>query len=192
MMKALRRSTTRIAVALAGAGAMFLGAYLLSLPDNPAASTGGGSPQSVAGESATVERVVDGDTIIVHRSGTAGTDRVRLIGINTPELGQGDVPDDCFAGEAKAMLEHLLPAGTEVELRPDLTQLQMDKYGRLLRHVHVSNTNVVLTLLASGAGPEYTYDKRYNGHADYLAAESAARTESAGYWGVCSGELAFR
>lgn len=186
-MKALRRSTTRIAVALAGAGAMFLGAYLLSLPDNPAASTGGGPPQSVAGESATVERVVDGDTIIVHRSGTTGTDLVGLIGINTPELGHGNGPDECYGNEAAALLSSLLPEGSEVELQQDPTQLQVDKYGRLLRHIQIpeTNTNVVLELLGAGAGPEYTYDKPYQGQADYRAAEAAARSQAVGYWGAC-------
>lgn len=44
-MKALRDGGTRIAVALAAAGVLFLGAYLLALPDNPDARTGDGSPQ---------------------------------------------------------------------------------------------------------------------------------------------------
>ncbi|GAA1573356.1 thermonuclease family protein [Leucobacter aridicollis] len=187
MMKALRDGGTRIAVALAAAGVLFLGAYLLALPDNPDARTGDGSPQSVAGESATVQRVVDGDTIIVHRNGTTGTDRVRLIGIDTPELGHGNGPDECYGNEARALLSSLLPEGTEVGLRPDPTQLQVDKYGRLLRHIQIpeTNTNVVLEVLGAGAGLEYTYDKPYQGQADYRTVEAAARSQAAGYWGAC-------
>ncbi|TQL43717.1 micrococcal nuclease [Leucobacter komagatae] len=186
-MKALRNSGTRIAVALAGAGVLFLGAYLLALPDTPDARTGDGSPRLVAGETATIQRVVDGDTIIVHRNGATGTDRVRLIGIDTPELGHRNGPDECYGTEATALLSSLLPEDTEVELRPDPTQLQVDKYGRLLRHIQIpeTNTNVVLELLGAGAGPEYTYDKPYQGQAGYRAAEAAARSQAAGYWGAC-------
>lgn len=186
-MKALRNGGARIAVALVGAGALFLGAYILALPGTSDATTGGGSPHSVAGETATVERVVDGDTIIVHRNGAADTDRVRLIGINTPELGHGNGPDECYGTEAAALLSSMLPEGTEIELRPDPTQLQVDKFGRLLRHIELpeTKTNVVVELLGAGAGPEYTYDKPYQGQAAYRAAEAAARSQAAGYWGAC-------
>lgn len=186
-MKAFRKGGARVALALVGAGIMVLGTYLLALPDGPDVQTGDSSRHSVAVETATVERVVDGDTIIVHRSGTTGTDRVRLIGINTPELGHGNGPDECYGNEAAALLSSMLPEGTGIELRPDPTQLQVDKFGRLLRHIQIpeTNTNIVLELLVAGAGPEYTYDKPYEGQAAYRAAEAAARSQAAGYWGAC-------
>lgn len=138
-------------------------------------------------ESATVARFIDGDTIDVQLPNTQGTARVRLIGIDTPELGHGTGPNECFADDARLILETLLPVGTEVALSTDPTQLQEDTYGRLLRHVtdQATGTNVTLALLEVGAGLEYTYNQPYTGQAEYRAAESAARNHALGYWGAC-------
>ena len=79
-----------------------------------------------------VERVVDGDTIIAKAAG-----RVRLIGMNTPETvapaqRQG-APPQCYGPEASAETKRLLPVGTPVRLETD--QQETDKYGRRLVYV---------------------------------------------------------
>lgn len=139
------------------------------------------------GEPAIVSRVIDGDTISVQLLNTQGTARVRLIGIDTPELGHGTGPNECFAEDARSILETLLPVGAEVALSTDPSQLQEDKYGRLLRHVtdQATGTNVTLALLEAGAGLEYTYNQPYTGQSEYRAAETAARNHALGYWGAC-------
>lgn len=133
-------------------------------------------------EQAAVLRVVDGDTLKVRTS--AGTERVRIIGINTPELDHNGGADECYAREATNELEELI--GTRgIELRADPSQGDRDKYGRLLRHVTVDGASVALALIAGGAGHEYTYDKPYAGQAEYRNAEASARNRASGLWGRC-------
>ncbi|UTX53283.1 thermonuclease family protein [Leucobacter aridicollis] len=185
-MAAFKRGRARIAAAIVTFGVLITCAHVLALQDDPHSRTETRAPARV-GEIATVIRVVDGDTIVVQRTGTNDTDRVRLIGINTPELAHGTGADECFAAEATAILQAMLPEATKIELRRDPTQLQSDKYGRLLRHVDAEDTgtNIVLALLEAGAGPEYTYDKPYAGQPEYRAAEANAKTHATGYWGAC-------
>jgi len=68
--------------------------------------------------------VIDGDTLIL-----ASGERVRLICINTPELG------DSGSYEAKDFLESLV-LGKDVRLEKDVSE--RDEYGRLLKYVYVN------------------------------------------------------
>ena len=117
----------------ASAAAMVVSAVLV-------AGCGGGSriasttptttaPGRVAAN-ATVDRVIDGDTIDVIVDGAG--ERVRLTGIDTPEMARRDTgaPAECFGDEATAFTESLLPAGTAVRLERDV--VGRDDYGRLL------------------------------------------------------------
>lgn len=140
----------------------------------PASAPAGGAVRVVA--------VVDGDTIDVQTE--AGRDRVRLLGINTPEIGRSGKPDDCYAQEARDELD-AIAYGKTVQLRADDSQGDRDKYGRLLRHVSVDGQNVALTLIEDGAAREYTYRSAYDGQAEYRAAEGAARAAHVGLWGSC-------
>lgn len=128
-------------------------------------------------------RVIDGDTIVVHEYGLE--QRVRIIGIDTPEIGHGGSPDDCYAQEARQHLEDLLAPAATLTLRPDSTQNDTDRFGRLLRHVEVGDTSAALALIAAGAGREYTYDAPYAGVDEHRAAEDAARAASRGMWAHC-------
>src|SRR5262245_50751171 len=73
-----------------------------------------------------VVRVVDGDTIDVRVAG--GTERVRVLGIDTPERGA------CYADRASAETARLA-LDRRVVLRGDRTQARRDRYGRLLAYV---------------------------------------------------------
>lgn len=141
--------------------------------------------QAPTSEVATVDYVIDGDTIAVTREGHTEPERVRLIGIDTPELGHGKGPDECWAAEARDELTALLPESTEVSLSADPSQPDVGKYGRLLRHVDTDGVNVVRHQLQAGAGPEYTYDAPYTGQAEYRADEQRARAAGLGSWGAC-------
>jgi endonuclease YncB( thermonuclease family) len=79
---------------------------------------------------AKVARIVDGDTLVARYKNR--TDRVRLIGINTPEIGQ------CYATEATAAARSLA-AGRKVRLIGDPTQAKRDRFGRLLAYVVLPN-----------------------------------------------------
>ncbi len=74
-----------------------------------------------------VTRVIDGDTIEVESG-----DKVRYIGINTPEMGSSE----CYAQEATSE-DKLLVLGKTVRLEKDVSET--DKYGRLLRYVYVQD-----------------------------------------------------
>lgn len=83
-------------------------------------------------QEAKVVRVVDGDTLIVNTNGV--DERVRLIGVDTPESVNPDESKN--TAEGKAASEHtksLLKTGTKVWLEADSED--RDKYDRLLRYV---------------------------------------------------------
>jgi micrococcal nuclease len=81
----------------------------------------------MAGSSVTVERVTDGDTIVL-RDGR----RVRLVQIDRPEVYFGT---ECYGPEASALAERLIPPGTRVRLEREPATDRVDGYGRLLRYV---------------------------------------------------------
>src|SRR5215207_4425687 len=91
-------------------------------------------PTAAATDQATVEHVVDGDTIDV-RIGDR-LERVRLLGIDTPEVYVDRGPPDCFGPEASAFTKTLLPGGTAVRLERDV--VGRDDYGRLLAYVYLA------------------------------------------------------
>jgi micrococcal nuclease len=125
--------------------------------------------------------VSDGDTIKVRVAGV--TERVRLIGIDTPELAGGE----CYAQQAASRMQSLVQ-GRSVRLVADPTQDDRDRYGRLLRHVLLADgRSVARLLIAGGYGREYTYDVPYRGRAAHLSAQASARGAHLGLWGAaCS------
>ena len=138
-----------------------------------------GAPRPSAGGPATtvtVERVVDGDTLEV-----SSGDRVRLIGIDTPEAGE------CGDDEAAAVLRRLVD-GRRVTLVAGASQ-DRDRYGRLLRYVEVDGVDANLVLLQRGRAIA-RYDSRdgYGPHARedaYIAADRASPTAN-----VCAAPVA--
>lgn len=89
-------------------------------------------------ETAEVVAVIDGDTIDLTTAD--GTARVRLIGIDTPEIGRGGETSECYAEEARTFLNELV-YGQDVELLSDPTQADVDKCGRILRYVLIDGTS---------------------------------------------------
>ncbi len=139
-------------------------------------------PAPAAAEAVELLSVIDGDTIAIQRDGQR--ERVRIIGIDTPELGRDGASDECYAQEATTLLERIV-AGGEIEMRADESQGDTDRYGRLLRHLYIDDISVAVQLIAAGAGYEYTYDKPYLGQDEHRAAEAAAIAADAGLWGAC-------
>ena len=87
---------------------------------------------------AVVVMVIDGDTIAVEIGDREA--RVRLVGIDTPEIAhpaRGDSPAtgaECFADEAHQFLREMLPIGSEVRIERDV--VGRDHYDRVLGYVH--------------------------------------------------------
>ena len=89
------------------------------------------------GERAIVIDVTDGDTIRVDR-GDGGNERLRYIGIDTPETVKPDAPVEAWGPEAAAANEELV-GGRVVLLERDVSEY--DKYDRLLRYVWVEGSD---------------------------------------------------
>ena len=99
---------------------------------------------------ATVVRVIDGDTIRVRVQGKEYT--VRLIGVDTPETVHPTKTVQHFGAEASAYTKAALEAKT-VTFEADPTGDTRDRYGRLLRYVHLDGENFNARLIREGYGP---------------------------------------
>jgi micrococcal nuclease len=134
----------------------------------------GGIPS--AATEATVEYVHDGDTLFL----TDGR-KVRMLGINTPEIGDNL---ECYGDEATALLRQLLPKGTHVWVLPDVEPL--DQYGRSLLFIYTDDsTNVNLEMLRQGAAEVEMYRPNLMFQAEIEATERSAVDAAAGLWGAC-------
>lgn len=146
----------------------------------------GQAPEPTAIEAnATVQRVIDGDTVDVRVAGRS--ERVRLIGIDTPEPPGGTRPPECFGAEASAYTESLLPPGTAVRLVRD--EEARDDYGRLLAYVEraADGLFVNLHLAETGHADALTIEPN-TAHAGAIgAAVAAAQRAGLGLWSACGG-----
>lgn len=132
-----------------------------------------------------VVKVVDGDTLDVSIEGKV--ERLRLIGIDTPETVDPRKPVECFGIEASNKAKAVL-AGKKVSLEGDNTQGERDKYDRLLRYVFLEDgTNFNLFMVKEGYAYEYTYSLPYKYHAEFKLAQKNAEINKKGLWasGVC-------
>lgn len=123
-----------------------------------------------------VERVVDGDTIVL-----AGGLRVRYLNVDTPETTDPSRVE-CFGPEARAF-NIARVEGREVQLTYDARC--SDTYGRLLAHVWVDGTDVGLEEVAGGLGCALIIPPNEDGREAFEAAEQRARARGRGLWGAC-------
>ena len=127
---------------------------------------------------ATVVRVVDGDTIRVRVRGKVHT--VRLIGVDTPETVHPTKTVQHFGAEASAYTRAALE-GKTVTLEADPTGDTRDRYGRLLRYVHLDGQNFNARLIREGYGHAYRrfpFSKR----TEFIQLEEQARRRGIGLW----------
>jgi micrococcal nuclease len=131
---------------------------------------------------ARVVRVVDGDTIKV-RLDDGRTERVRYIGIDTPESVKPDTPVQCYAEKA-SHFNAALVSGQDVTLRTDAEQ--RDRYGRLLAYVYTRTAFVNRVLVARGYARTLTIPPNV-AHADEFARLAhRARAGGIGLWRACA------
>jgi micrococcal nuclease len=140
-------------------------------------------PPPVAGGQATVVRVVDGDTVIL-RIGH-DDERVRLIGIDTPETVKPNTPVQCWGPQASAHMKHVLTPGTAVRVARDAEP--RDKYGRLLLYIWRAHDGLFVNLdLATGGWARQLTIPPNTGHeSQFAAAVSRAEAQRKGLWGAC-------
>lgn len=135
-----------------------------------------------------VTRVIDGDTIIVDINGK--DEKLRLIGVNTPETVDPRKKVQCFGREANNFVKNML-TGKSVTLEADPTQSDRDKYGRLLRYVYLDDILVNEEIISSGYGYEYTYQIPYKFQSEFKASEAYAKDGGIGLWATttCGGKF---
>ncbi len=142
---------------------------------------------------AQVVRVIDGDTVDVAVDVLPGqTVRLRLIGIDTPEVVDTRVPVQCFGREASAKAHELLD-GQTVWLEADESQGERDAFGRLLRYVWLPDGRLFnLVMVAEGYAHEFTFNIPYRYQALFKQAQALAREQGAGLWSpeTCAGDTA--
>jgi micrococcal nuclease len=127
-----------------------------------------------------VVKVVDGDTITVFLNGK--DEKVRILGINTPETVDPRKPVECFGKQASDKAKSIL-TNQKVRLMSDPAQDNIDKYGRLLRYVYLPDgTDFGLLLIQQGYAYEYTYDTPYKFQTEYKAAQKSAESNELGLW----------
>lgn len=158
----------------------FLGKELTAVPkadepSSPDVSAAGDQPVD-----ALVVRVVDGDTFEIE-----GGERVRLIGIDTPETVKPNVSVECFGKQSSERLKHLIE-GKMVRLERDRTD--RDRYARLLRYAYLGDVLINEALVREGYAESVAYKPDTAKQALLDRAEEAARDEKIGRWNpnVCS------
>jgi micrococcal nuclease len=173
--------------------ALLLAGCVLNLsratPTPPPAQLDAGYPSLPEGlASARVVKVVDGDTIDVQVDGRE--ERVRLIGINTPESVDPRRPVQCFGREASANAKAMLD-GRDVLLEDDESQDSRDSNGRLLRYVWLPDGRMAnLEQIVGGFAFEYTYAAPYRYREAFRDAEAEAKAADRGLWAAttCAGQ----
>lgn len=120
-----------------------------------------------------VVRVVDGDTIVVNYNGTE--EKVRMIGIDTPESVHPDTDKNTEAGQTASEYTKTLLENKAVSLEFDVQE--RDQYGRLLAYVYLNGTMVNKTLLEDGYANIATYPPNVK-YVDDFTAIVAARDNS--------------
>ena len=151
---------------------------LLALAAGASADPGSGlRTQTRVSEAAVVVSVYDGDTLTL-RDGR----RVRLLQIDTPELGSGE----CYSRAARTALFGLAPPGRPIVLESDPALDRVDRYGRLLRYVKRNGVNVNLELVRRGAAAPYFYRGERGRYAGALMrAALGAKAARRGLWKAC-------
>lgn len=167
-----------------GAGIVAAGACLaavagvwlvLSAPDRSGTASGG--------ERATIQHVVDGDTVYVLLGGQRT--KVRLLNVDAPEIPHPGKPGECYGQEAAAYLAQKLPAGSEVELEFDVERF--DRYDRTLAGVTYKGEFVNETLVASGHATAMKVEPNDKFYGAMRAAQKKAERANAGMFDPANG-----
>lgn len=121
--------------------------------------------------------VIDGDTFIIddrYRS------RVRMLGINTPEILTDEGPGEPFSTEAKDYLENIIKNKT---VRFEYGNEEFDPYGRILAYVFIADIFVNKEILERGLGRSFIFNEGAKYKEKLLQAESYAKNAGKGIWG---------
>jgi micrococcal nuclease len=125
--------------------------------------------------SARVTKHTDGDTLWL-----SGIGKVRLIGVDTPEV-YGD--DECYGREASAFVERMVPLGAAVSYRLGIEE--RDRYGRALAYVYLEDGRLLnRLLLGRGYAQVLTVPPNVEFEQRFRRAARRARAAGRGLWGA--------
>jgi len=154
------------------------GAFLLfSFLWPPATSAAASCDPYTGGRALVVAHVYDGDTLKL-KDGR----NIRLIGINTPEIGRDGEKDEPGAKQAQQRLASMVRAsGQRVYLLAGAQQT--DRYGRQLAHLYDrEGNNITELLLMDGLGYQITFPPNLRNITCYQSAEAQAKLGRKGLW----------
>lgn len=177
-----------LAVALAGCSGPDLAEPFASAEARATVEVGS-VPAPDDAQEVTVERVVDGDTLVVSgQAGAvlpeAGEHRVRLLLVDTPEVDGPNASQECLGPESSAFTADLLPAGSTVLLAADAEPV--DQFDRLLAYAWTPEGVFVNEALTANG---FAYSVVIPPNQEHLGAvvdgEQRARDARLGVWGSC-------
>jgi micrococcal nuclease len=129
-----------------------------------------------------VTRFTDGDTITVNMSGRQ--EKVRFIGVDTPETHKPNTPVQCYGPAAAAFTKNVI-GNNRVRLVSDSLSTDRDRYDRLLRYVYLPDgTNVNERLVREGYAFYYPYFP-FTKSEQFKTDQQAAMRARKGLWGNC-------
>ena len=132
------------------------------------------------GVAATVERIVDGDTIYVTLDGNSVS--VQMLNVEGPKETKGEA-EQPFRAESTAALQELLPAGTAVRLDFQVAgKLERDRYNRVLAYVFLDGKNLNVEQVRQGYSDYVTRFGRSRFEAEFEAAAAEARAAKRNRW----------
>lgn len=129
-----------------------------------------------------VTQFVDGDTLEVDMNGRP--EKIRLIGVDTPETHKPKTPVQCYGLAAAAFTKNVI--GTQqLRLVSDSLSTDRDRYKRLLRYVYLPDgTNLNQKIIETGHGFYYPYFP-FTKSDEFALAQKTAQEGSKGLWGNC-------
>jgi micrococcal nuclease len=132
---------------------------------------------------ATMVSVVDGDTIDVNIKGHR--ERVRLIGIDTPETKKPNTPVQCYGPEATKFTKSLLPSDAPLHLERDV--VARDDFGRMLAYVYLAGDGefINLSIITRGFARPLTIPPNSAHANEFIEAARVAEADNIGLWARC-------
>ncbi len=130
-----------------------------------------------------VTHFLDGDTIAVSMNGKE--EKVRFVGVDTPETHKPNTPVQCYGPAASAYTKTVI-GNQKVRLVSDSLSTDRDRYNRLLRYVYLPDgTNLNEKLIQTGHGFYYPYFP-FTKSKQFSDDQTKAMAAHLGLWGNCN------